>query len=144
MQTYLANNNTIPDLPLDIYGILAQKINDVNTLINYLNTCKIFRNLVSAYDNNINFIKLPRCYRIFTTYLEYLYCYRFTINIVNFKSYQIFGLVTDLPLNLLEKMTFGFQHEYIDFRSAPTMLIIDHKTHREIVFDDSDAIFKCK
>lgn len=142
----------VPQLPIDVYRFLAEKINDIDTLINYFNTCTIFREtflLVRVCDTNFLFTgEIAYCKRTFTTYLEYLHSNRFVINILNFKSFRVYGFVTNLPLNLLIKITFSLSYS----SSCPYHIaainrkILDHGSCREIVFDDSKSnpIFKCK
>lgn len=133
-------------LPNEVHEYLLQKIKDVETLINYFNSCKKSRE-ISLLVNETKFIfkdGLSLCRRTFKTYLEYLRCYRFTINIKNFKSFRILGFVTDMPEHQLKIMSFTFvtscNQGWSQF--AHSMIIVDHGFYREIVFNES--IFQCK
>ena len=135
-------------MPNEIHEILLQKIDDVDTLINYFSSYKITREislLSLVHDIRMLFTnELPRRRRTFKTYLEYLRCYRFTINIEKFKSFHIYGLVTDMPLNQLKRMNFEFLCSSCDGTLyASTMKIIDCDTYREIVFDDPKYECQC-
>lgn len=140
----------IHQLPNEVYEILSQKIEDVETLINYFSSCKKAREmslLTLVYDTKFQFTQeLPRCRRTFETYLEYLQCYRFTINIENFKSFRIYGLVTDMPKDQLEQMSIIFitpsRHQLSKLIRQDGAAVVDCGAYREIVFDEPE--FECK
>lgn len=138
----------IPQLPLDIYKLIAQKIDYIDTLINYLNTCKILYQIpILSIVHNIKFVLSDELskQRTYKTYLEYLLSYRFIIHIPFFKSFWVFGLVSNIPIDLLKKMSFDFictTDHYISVRGLD-MRIVDRGTFRNIIFDNPKYECKC-
>lgn len=143
----------LPQLPIDIYVYMAQKIDDIDTLLNYFNSCKILRQIFllapfPQHNTNLLFTKkLPTYNRQYATCLDYMHSCRFTINIEKIKSYRVFGLVTDMPESLLKQITFNFycQRTHISHTFLSQMLIIDHGTYREVILDEgkSHSKYQC-
>ena len=127
-------------LPNEVHDFLLQKIEDVETLINYFSSCKKTREMsLLAQDTIFHFRdELPIYKRTFKMHLQYRRCHNFTINIENLESFRILGFVTDMPQKKLVKMSFLFltSSGLLKSEHAHTMRIVDCGTYREIVLGE--------